>query len=262
MKSVYQAIIEIEEHNETAALCTIVSSQGSTPRHTTSKMLVYSDGRTMGTVGGGEVESRVLAEALQVIAEGRPRLLAYNMADPARGDPGVCGGQLEIYVEPILPKPVLLLIGAGHVGKAVVHLAKWLGFYVIVSDDRPEFCTPEAVPGADEYQPVPMRALPEKVKITPWTYIVLTTRGMNVDVEGLPPLLGKPYAYLGIIGSQRRWALARKALAETGIAEEVLEGIHSPIGLEIEAETPEEIAVSILGEIITLRNRKPQEAHG
>jgi xanthine dehydrogenase accessory factor len=262
MKTIFKAIVEIEERNETAALCTIVRSQGSTPRHTTSKMLVYPDGRILGTVGGGEVESRVRTEALQVIAEGRPRLLAYNMADPARGDPGVCGGQLEIFVEPILPKPVLLLIGAGHVGKAVVHLAKWLGFYVIVSDDRPEFCTPNAVPGADEYQAVSMSALPDKVKFSPWTYIVLTTRGMNVDVDGLPPLLHEPYAYLGIIGSQRRWALARKALAEVGISEEVLKGIHSPIGLEIEAETPEEIAVSILGEIIALRNRKPPEVPG
>jgi xanthine dehydrogenase accessory factor len=254
MNSIYEAIVEIETKNETAALCTIVRSQGSTPRHTTSKMLVYPDGRILGTVGGGEVENRVRAEALQVIAEGRPRLLSYNMADPAKGDPGVCGGQLEIFVEPIIPKPVLLLIGAGHVGKAVAYLAKWLGFYVIVSDDRPEFCTPESVPGADEYQAVVMSALPGRVKITPWTYIVLTTRGMNVDVEGLPALLGEPYAYLGIIGSQRRWALARKGLAEKGIAEAVLDKIHSPIGLEIEAETPEEIAVSILAEILLLRN--------
>jgi xanthine dehydrogenase accessory factor len=258
MKSIYQAIADIESKNETAALCTIVRSQGSTPRHTTSKMLVYPDGRILGTVGGGEVETRVRSEALQVIAEGRPRLLSYNMADPARGDPGVCGGQLEIFVEPILPKPVLLLIGAGHVGKAVVHLAKWLGFYVIASDDRPEFCTPESVPEADEYQAVAMSDLPEKVKITPWTYIVLTTRGMNVDVEGLPALLGLPYAYLGIIGSQRRWAMSRKSLTEKGIPEAVLDKIHSPIGLEIGAETPEEIAVSIMAEILLLRNGKQE----
>ena len=254
MTSIYHAIVELEERNETAALCTIVRSQGSTPRHTTSKMLVYPDGRILGTVGGGEVENRVIAEARQVIAEARPRLLAYNMADPARGDPGVCGGQLEIFVEPILPKPVLLLIGAGHVGKAVVHLAQWLGFYIIVSDDRPQFCTPQAVPGADEYHAVPMSDLPGRVKINPWTYIVLTTRGMNVDVEGLPALLDAPYAYLGIIGSQRRWAMARKALAEKGVSQEKLDQVHSPIGLEIEAETPEEIAVSILAEIVRLRN--------
>lgn len=254
MKSIYQAIVEIEEHNETAALCTIVRSLGSTPRHTTSKMLVYLDGRILGSVGGGELEKRLIAEALQVIAEGKPRLLEYSMSDPARGDPGVCGGQLEVYVEPILPKPVLLLIGGGHVGKAVAHLAKWLGFYVILSDDRPEFCTPESVPDADEYHAVPMSALRERVKITPWTYIVLTTRGMNVDVEGLPGLLGAPYAYLGIIGSKRRWTLTRKALAEKGVPQQALEKVHSPIGLEIGAETPEEIAVSILAEIIALRN--------
>jgi xanthine dehydrogenase accessory factor len=258
MKSIYEAIVEIESKNETAALCTIVHSQGSTPRHTTSKMLVYPDGRILGTVGGGEVENRVHSEALQVIAEARPRLLSYNMADPGRGDPGVCGGQLEIFVEPIIPHPVLLLVGAGHVGKAVAHLAKWLGFYVIVSDDRPDFCTPESVPAADEYQAVAMSALPGRVKITPWTYIVLTTRGMNVDVEGLPALLGETYAYLGIIGSQRRWALARKGLAEKGISEEVLDRIHSPIGLEIGAETPEEIAVSIMAEILLLRNGKQE----
>ena len=256
MPSLYQALAEIEDRNETAALCTIVRSRGSTPRHATSKMLVYPDGRILGTVGGGEVENRVISEALQVIAEGRSRLLSYNMADPQKGDPGVCGGQLEVFVEPILPKPVLLLIGAGHVGKAVVHLAKWLGFYVILSDDRPGFCTPEAVPGADEYQAVPMSDLPGRVKITPWTYIVLTTRGMNVDVDGLPALLDDPYAYLGIIGSQRRWAMARKGLLEKGVGEDVLDKIHSPIGLELGAETPEEIAVSILAEIILLRNGK------
>jgi xanthine dehydrogenase accessory factor len=256
MPTLYQALAEIEANNETAALCTIVRSRGSTPRHATSKMLVYPDGKILGTVGGGEVENRVITEALQVIAEGRSKLLSYNMADPQKGDPGVCGGQLEVFVEPILPKPVLLLIGAGHVGKAVVHLAKWLGFYVIASDDRPQFCTPEAVPGADEYQAVPMSELPGRVKITPWTYLVLTTRGMNVDVEGLPALLDAPYAYLGIIGSQRRWAMAKKGLQEKRIPEALLDKVHSPIGLEIGAETPEEIAVSIMAEIIALRNGK------
>lgn len=255
MPSLYRAIAELEERNETAALCTIVRSQGSTPRHTTSKMLVYPDGHILGTIGGGEVENRVLAEALQAMRSGRSRLLSYNMSDPRRGDPGVCGGQLEIFVEPILPKPVLLLIGAGHVGKAVVHLAKWLGFIVFVSDDRLQFCTPESVPGADEYYPSAMQDLPGKVKITPWTYIVLTTRGVNVDVEGLPALLDAPWAYLGVIGSKRRWATACKQLVQNGVAQEKLDRVHSPIGLEIQAETPEEIAVSILAEIIALRNR-------
>ncbi len=251
--SIYRAVAELEAHNKAGALCTIVSSQGSTPRHTTSKMLVYADGTFIGTIGGGEMEGRVIKEALGALQDGKPRLLQYSMTDPARGDPGVCGGQLEIYVEPLIPKPAIVVIGSGHVGKAVVHLAHWLGFYVVVNDDRPEFCTPEAVPGADEYHPLPMAELPQKMKITPWTYLILTTRGVDIDVKGLPVLLDTPAAYIGVIGSRRRWATTRKKLLEYGIPAEKLDRVRSPIGLELNAETPEEIAVSIMAEIIMLR---------
>jgi xanthine dehydrogenase accessory factor len=251
--SIYQSLAELEERNQPAALCTIIRSNGSTPRHTGSKMLVYADGSFKGTVGGGELENRVLAEARQAVLDGRPRILHYNMTDPARGDPGVCGGQVEVYVEPLQPKPVLVVIGAGHVGKAVVYLAHWLGFYVVVNDDRPEFCTPQAVPGADQYLLGPMADLPQQLEINPWTYCVLTTRGVNVDIPGLPALLESPAAYLGVIGSQRRWATTRVQLLEQGVSPGLLDKVRSPIGLELNAETPEEIAVSILAEIIMLR---------
>jgi xanthine dehydrogenase accessory factor len=251
--SIYHAVAELEAHNEAGALCMIVSSQGSTPRHTTSKMLVYADGTFVGTVGGGEMENRVIQEALDALKDGKPRLLQYSMTDPARGDPGVCGGQLEVFVEPLIPKPVLVVIGSGHVGKAVAHLAHWLGFYVVVNDDRPEFCTPEAVPGGDEYHAVPMADLPRKIKITPWTYLVLTTRGVDIDIKGLPVLLDSPAAYIGVIGSRRRWTMTRNKLLENGVPAERLDRVHSPIGLELNAETPEEIAVSILAELIMLR---------
>lgn len=251
--SIYRAIVELEERNEPGALCTIVRSKGSTPRRTTSKMLVYADGNIAGTVGGGELENRVIREAREVIQIGQPRLLEYSMTDPQRGDPGVCGGQLEIYVEPIHPKPVLVVLGAGHVGKAVVHLAKWLGFWVVVSDDREEFCNPEATPEGDEYLAVPMEELPQHLKITPWTYLVLTTRGSNVDVLGLPALLKTPAAYIGVIGSRRRWTVTRNKLLEAGLSETELERVRSPLGLELNAETPEEIAVSIMAEVVMLR---------
>ncbi len=176
MDNIYQAAAELVSQQQGGAFCVIVRSQGSTPRHVGSKMLVYVDGSIAGTVGGGELENRVIAEALQAIQDGQPRLLSYNMADPSRGDPGVCGGQVEVYVEPVLPNPTLVVIGSGHVGKAVAHLAHWLGYRVVVSDDRPEFCTPQAVPEADEYIPVLMNELPEHLAITPWTYLVLTTR--------------------------------------------------------------------------------------
>ena len=253
-ESIYQAAAQLQSEQKAGAICTIVESSGSTPRHQGSKMLVYEDGKFIGTVGGGEVEKRVIDEALAALDDGKPRLLKYNMVDPQQGDPGVCGGTLEVYVEPIVPEPSVLLIGGGHVGKAVVHLAKWLGFRVAVSDDRTEFCTKEANPDADQFYPVLMKDLPKHLKFNKQTYIVLTTRGANIDIEGLPELLDQPFAYLGIIGSKRRWTVTKKALLEQGIPAEKLAKVHSPIGLELNAETPEEIAVSIMAEILMLKN--------
>jgi xanthine dehydrogenase accessory factor len=252
---IYQALAEIEKNNESAALCTVVKSIGSTPRHVGSKMLVYPDGKFIGTVGGGDLEHRVLDEAWIAMGDGESRLLSYTMADPSRGDPGVCGGTVEVFVEPILPPAMLVVIGAGHVGKAVVHLAKWLGFRVAVSDDRPEFCNPEAVPGADAYYPVEMGKLAEHLTINKRTYIVITSRGASVDVQGLPRLLDSDPAYIGVIGSRRRWLTTVKGLRQKGVAEENITSVHSPMGLELNAETPEEIAVSILAEILMLRDK-------
>jgi len=216
-------------------------------------MLVYPDGHILGTIGGGELENRVITEAKTALADGRPRLLEYNLTDPDRGDVGVCGGQVEVFVEPILPPDMLVVIGGGHVGKAVAHLAKWLGFRVAVSDDRAEFCTPETNPDADEFFACPMAELSLRLNITPKTYIVLTTRGTTVDVPGLPALLDSRAAYIGVIGSRRRWALTVKELNEQGIPDEQLARVHSPIGLGIGAETPEEIAISIMAEILMVR---------
>jgi xanthine dehydrogenase accessory factor len=255
MESIYQALSEIEKNNESAALCTVVKSQGSTPRHVGSKMLVYPDGKFIGSVGGGELENRVMKTALESLNNGSAVTLAYTMSDPARGDPGVCGGTVEVFVEPILPPATIVVIGAGHVGKAVVHLAKWLGFRIAVSDDRPEFCTPESVPGADAYYPVEMGKLPEQLKLNNQTYIIITTRGSNVDVEGLPGLLEANAAYIGVIGSKRRWLTTVNALKEKGVPEDRIARVHSPMGLELNAETPEEIAVSILAEVLMVKDK-------
>ncbi len=252
-KSIYQALAELEHSHQPAALCTVVRTSGSTPRHSTSKMLVYEDGSILGTVGGGELENRVRKEALASLQDGMPRLLSYAMNDPARGDAGVCGGQVEVFVEPILPAPLMVVIGGGHVGKAVAHLGKWLGYRIAVSDDRPEFCTPEANPDADEFHTCPLAELPQHVNITPHTVLILTTRGSNVDAAGLPALLETPAAYIGIIGSRKRWLTTVKELNAQGITDEQLARVHSPIGLGLGAETPEEIAVSILAEVLMLR---------
>ena len=255
MDPIYQALADVNSNGESAALCTVVRSEGSTPRHVGSKMLVYADGHFIGTVGGGELENRVTAEARLSMNDGQPRLVHYNMADPSRGDPGVCGGQVEVFVEPILAPPTVVVIGAGHVGKEVAHLAKWLGFRVAVSDDRAEFCTPKTVPDADAYYPVPMAELPGKLKIDNRSFLVLTTRGSSVDAEGMPALLKTQPAYIGVIGSRRRWATTVKALVAQGVSAAAIERVRSPIGLELRAETPQEIAVSIMAEILMIRDR-------
>jgi len=254
MKTIYQALAEIEEKHQIAALATIVRSHGSTPRHGTSKMLVYADGSTIGTVGGGELERRVHTAALEAMKDGEARYLSYNMSDPSKGDPGICGGTVEVFVEAIIPKPTLLLVGAGHVGKAVAHLAKWLGFRVVVIEDREEFCTPEHIPDADEWHPVPMDEITRQVSINAQTYIVMATRGADVDADALPKLLESEAAYIGVIGSKRRWLAATSLLQERNVPEAQIQRVHSPIGLEIEAETPEEIAVSIMAEVLMIRH--------
>src|SRR3989304_2495523 len=160
MASLYGSLTQLEKHGDPAALCTIIRERGSVPRHTGSKMLVYADGRFDGTIGGGEMESRVIRDALESIRSGEAKIMAYALVDPKDGDPGVCGGEGGIFVEPIKPSPTLLVIGGGHVGKALVHLGKWLGFRVALSDDRAEFCKPEWAPAADQYLPLAMADLP------------------------------------------------------------------------------------------------------
>jgi xanthine dehydrogenase accessory factor len=254
MVSIYQQVSELEQKGQGGVLCTIIQSRGSTPRHAGSKMLVFPNGTFVGSVGGGEIESRVISEALAAYIDGVTRKLEYNMIDPSAGDPGVCGGTVEVYVEPILPKPRLVIIGCGHVGKVTANLAKWLGFKVAVSDDRPEYCNQEFIPEADEFYPVKMEDLPNAMEITPHTYIVITTRGSNVDVDGMAPLFESTAKYIGVIGSKRRWVTTRKGLLDKGVSEEKLNRVFSPIGLELGAETPEEIAVSIMAEVIMVRN--------
>lgn len=236
-------------------LCTVVETKGAVPRHSGTKMLVFSDGHIEGTVGGGKVEELVREEAKTALRDGRTRLLDYNLIDTERGDPGLCGGTVRVYLEPYLQPATVVVVGAGHVGRAVVRLASWLGYRVVVSDDREDLCTPEASPGADLYLPVPLERLPEAMEIGPQTYLVLVTRGVEVDVAGLPALLTTNAPYIGLIGSKKRWAHCREKLKEAGVEDTQIARITSPIGLDIHAETPDEIAVSIMAEIIAFRNK-------
>ncbi len=248
--TLYQVIAERIAKTESIVLVTVIRTEGSVPRQEGTKMLVFPDGGIEGTIGGGEMESQVVAAALESLKEGKPRRLLYEFRDPDRGDVGVCGGEMEVFVEPILPERRLIIIGAGHVGRAIAHLGSWLGFRVVVADDRPDFATPENVPQAHDYHTVTMEDLPKQLKITENDYLILATRGVPLDVEVLPGILKTHAAYIGIIGSKRRWETTGKALADAGIDPKSLMRVHSPMGLEIQAETPEEIAVSVMAEVI------------
>ena len=250
---IFDRLAEAERKGEPVALCTVIRAQGSVPRHTGSKMLVFEDGSIEGSIGGGEMESRVIAAARLALADGQARITPYSLSDPSQGDPGVCGGEVEVFVDPIGNKPAVVVFGGGHVGRAVVHLAHWLGFRTVIADDRAEYASRESAPEADEHIVCPLGELAQRTRIDAMTYLVLATRGVGIDVEGLPALLDSPAAYIGIIGSRRRWETASAELEGRGVPRAGLERIHSPMGLELNAETPEEIAVSILSEIILVR---------
>ena len=234
-----------------AATATVVKTSRSVPRHPGSMMLVFADGSQSGTVGGGEMESRVIEEARGAIRDSEPRLRTYDLVDPNKGDPGVCGGTVDVYIQPHIPARQFVVVGCGHVGAAVVHLARWLGFEVIATDDRdgdPEIA--QAARMADRFVAGPIQRLLDEVTIGPDAAIVVVSRNMGVDLAAIPALLATDATYIGVMGSLRRWRTTRDKLMEQGVTEEDLARLNAPIGLELNAETPEEIAVSILAEVI------------
>src|SRR3990172_7983355 len=233
---IYQRVQQLIQQGDRVSLAIVIRTQGSVPRREGSKMLVFPDGRIEGTVGGGDLENRVIAEALGAMEQGKTRMLRYSLNDLGGGDPGVCGGEVEVFVEPIEPRPTVVVVGGGHVGKAVVHLAHWLGFRVVLSDDRPEFASEEANPDADEILFGPLAELPKQVEINPDTYLLLTTRGVPVDVAGLPALLEMPAGYIGVIGSRRRWEVCVQQLAAPGVPAGPIAPVHSPLGFELNAQ--------------------------
>ncbi|MGA9192475.1 MAG: XdhC family protein [Anaerolineales bacterium] len=251
--SIYSRLAALEAQGKEAVLVTVVAARGSVPRHEGSKMLVLPDGSIEGTIGGGEMEHRVIEEALAALKDDRLRVQEYTFQDPAQGDVGVCGGEIQVVIEPVKPSPSLLVIGAGHVGNAAAHLGKWLGFEVTVVDDRPEFAESDEVPDVDRVVACPMEDITDCVDVHSQTYVLMTTRGVDLDVESLPKLLATPAAYIGVIGSRRRWETTVAQLRQAGISEEQISRVTSPMGLELNAETPEEIAVSVLGQVIMLR---------
>jgi xanthine dehydrogenase accessory factor len=258
-RAILAELTRATESGQAVVLATVVDTNRSVPRRSGSKMLVYPNGCTSGTIGGGEMEARVVIEAVAAHTDGRTRLLSYELLDPSTGDPGVCGGEVQIYVEPYLPTPQIYVIGCGHVGKAVVELAHWLGFRVVATDDRVELATAEALPLADAVIGGSIIDALAVEPVTSETHVVVVTRNVAVDLALLPHLVGTPARSIGVMGSKRRWNTTTDKLAAVGLTPADIARITAPIGLELHAETPEEIAVSILGEIVAMR-RQPSAA--
>ncbi len=251
--AILEELMRAQATGQAVVLATIVKASGSVPRHEGTKMLLYADGRSSGTIGGGEMESLVRQEAQKVLDSGRAVTVPYALIDPQQGDPGVCGGTIEIFLEPYLTRQTVFVIGCGHVGRAVAELAHWLGYRVAVTDDREELVTPQEIPLADVYLPGPIDEALARHPVTPTTYIVVVTRNVMVDRQILPHLVVTPAPYIGVMGSRRRWETTARLMREDGVSEADLARFHCPLGLELNAESPEEIAVSILSEIIMLR---------
>jgi xanthine dehydrogenase accessory factor len=261
MRALLEAALEAVSRGQTVALATIVRAEGSTPRAPWTKMLVFRDGTTRGTVGGGEMEQRVVEEALAALELGQPRLAHYTFAGGDEGEK--CAGESDVFIDIVGPAKELLIVGAGHVGQAVAELGAFLEMDCVVFDARPECANAQRFPRARQIiVGEPGREL-GRYAVTSQSYIVIVTPSPKQDAEALAAVIHSPAAYIGMIGSRGKIRRVAEMLAAQGVAPERLSQVHAPIGLGIGAETPQEIAVSILGQIIaTLRSPKGVEPAG
>ena len=257
---VFEEITRLRKAGQKCALATIVNVRGSIPSYESSKLLIREDGSIVGTVGGGCVEAEVWTAAREVMEKEKPRTLTFNLNNNPSYDTGLlCGGTLEIFVEPILPTPYVYIFGAGHVSLSVSKVATQAGFKTVIIDDREAYANRERFPEAaeiyaDEYETIFTRLAPNSS-----SFIIAVTRGHRDDMRVLRWAAGTPARYVGMIGSKRKVIEIVKFLENEGIPAAQLTRVHAPIGLEIGAITPEEIAVSIVAEKIAVRLNALQE---
>jgi xanthine dehydrogenase accessory factor len=257
----FEEIVRMRRAGQRGALATIVHTNGSIPSYESSRMLVREDGSLAGTIGGGCVEAEVWAAAKEVMHKEAPRKMVFNLNNEASYDNGlICGGTVEIFVEPILPQPMLYLFGGGHVSMAVAKAASAAGFAVGVVDDREAFANVERFPMAQEVFTSYEEAF-EKISATASTYLVIVTRGHKDDMRVLAWAARTQARYVGMIGSKRKVLSVYKALEQEGYKPEEFERIYAPMGLEIGALSPEEIAISIVAELVAVRRNAGNAAH-
>jgi xanthine dehydrogenase accessory factor len=220
-----------------------------------ARMLVRADGSTVGTVGGGAAEARAVQASAAAMQEGQSRELSFRLVDEAQGDAGVCGGDMRLFVDVLLPRPTLLIMGGGHVGQAVAAQGALIGYRVVVMDERPELLTEERFPHAHERAVGDLAQLAAEYPFTAHTFVVMVTPHHSVDDEILAAMAPHPVPYVGLIGSRRRSALTFERARQRGVPDAFLQQVRTPIGLDIGAETPQEIAVSIIGEVIAAQRK-------
>jgi xanthine dehydrogenase accessory factor len=257
----FEEIVRMRRAGRRGALATIVHTNGSIPSYESSRMLVREDGSLAGTIGGGCVEAEVWAAAKEVMQTEAPRKMVFNLNNEATYDNGlICGGTVEIFVEPILPQPMVYLFGGGHVAMAVAKAANSAGFAIGVIDDRETFANPQRFPAAQEVF-VSYDDAFAKIQPNASTYLVIVTRGHKEDMRVLAWAVRTDARYVGMIGSKRKVLSVYKALEKEGYRPEEFERVFAPMGLEIGALSPEEIAISIVAELIAVRRNAANPAH-
>jgi len=251
---VLEELVRLRRAGQKSALATIVSVKGSIPSYESAKLLIRDDGSMLGTIGGGCVEAEVWAAAREVIESEKPRRMSFNLAGDALFDNGlICGGQLEVFIEPMLPVQSLYIFGAGHVSLSLSKVASLAGFRTVVVDNREQFATRERFPEADAIYAEEYEEIMPKLEINESSYLAIVTRGHKDDMRVLRWAVTTPARYIGMIGSKRKAIEVFKELEKDGVSLARLEQVHTPIGLEIGAVTPEEIAVSVVAELIAAR---------
>jgi xanthine dehydrogenase accessory factor len=251
---IYEQIVQLRREGRRGAVATITNVRGSIPSFQTAKMLVRDDGSIAGTIGGGCVEAEVWQAAREVMEQEKPRSLTFNLNNNPKYDTGlVCGGTLEIFIEPVLPPALLYIFGAGHVAYNLYKVAALAGFEVVVIDDRESYANRERFPDAREVIAEDFDAVTAQLTAPESSYIVIVTRGHRDDMRVLRWAINANARYLGMIGSKRKTISIYKELEKEGIPVEKFANVHAPVGLEIGAVTPEEIAVAIVAEMIAER---------
>jgi xanthine dehydrogenase accessory factor len=251
---IYEQIVELRRQGRRGAVATITSVSGSIPSFKTAKMLVRDDGSIVGTIGGGCVEADVWQAAREVMESEKPRTLKFDLNQDPKYDTGlVCGGTLEIFIEPVLPPALLYIFGAGHVAHNLCKTAALSGFDVIVTDDRSSYATQERFPGAREVHALEFDDATRNLEPNESSYIVIVTRGHRDDMRLLRWAVQTRSRYVGMIGSKRKVITISKALQEEGLPAHLFDRVHAPVGIDIGAVTPEEIAIAITAELIAIR---------